>query len=275
MAEPPLLQIGINSVTLLEVTRQTIHIPVIFEDLQVTERALIDSGAGGNFISEELARKLRLPRTELRRHIVVKNVDGTRNVNGIISHRTITTLVIAGRRQTVSFLITGLGDQRLILGLPWLIKENPILDWKAGTLQWTPEQLEFDKETLFVNLIDSYGENASDSEELIFIRKTKMSEKFDQLYGKAKKAITSLKDAIPKTYHKFLKIFDKKTAERFPKATPYDHEIHLKPDFKEVRQQPYLLNPEETKLAREFIKENLEKGYIVPSKSPIAASLLC
>src|SRR6266446_9933203 len=39
-------------------------------------------------------------------------------------------------------LISGLGKQKIILGLPWLRKENPDINWKTGEIKWrTPDQL--------------------------------------------------------------------------------------------------------------------------------------
>ena len=34
------------------------------------------------------------------------------------------------------FYVTTIGDQDLILGLPWLEKHNPIIDWKEKTLEF-------------------------------------------------------------------------------------------------------------------------------------------
>jgi hypothetical protein len=72
-------------------------------------------------------------------------------------------------------------------------------------------------------------------------------------------------------YHKYLHIFSKKASERYPEARPYDHEIHLKPDFKPIKQRPYSLNPEQMDLVDKFIEENLKKGYIEKSNSPQAS----
>ena len=33
-------------------------------------------------------------------------------------------------------MVTGLGKHRIILGLSWLRKTNPIIDWEKGTLEW-------------------------------------------------------------------------------------------------------------------------------------------
>ena len=34
------------------------------------------------------------------------------------------------------FCITAIGNQNLILGLPWLEKHNPIVNWKEKTLEF-------------------------------------------------------------------------------------------------------------------------------------------
>ena len=35
-------------------------------------------------------------------------------------------------------MVTGLGKQKILLGFPWLKKNNPLIDWKTGTFQWLP-----------------------------------------------------------------------------------------------------------------------------------------
>jgi aspartate carbamoyltransferase regulatory subunit len=65
--EPYTISIGINAVTTLKITRQTIRISIVLhlED-EVTEMALIDSRAGGNFIDTEIVERLQLAQIELR-----------------------------------------------------------------------------------------------------------------------------------------------------------------------------------------------------------------
>jgi hypothetical protein len=38
------------------------------------------------------------------------------------------------------FYVMALGDQNLILGLPWLEKHNPIIDWTEKTLEFRNSQ---------------------------------------------------------------------------------------------------------------------------------------
>ena len=45
------------------------------------------------------------------------------------------------REELVTLLVTGLGKESLILGLPWLRRNNLIIDWKKGTLEFQEERL--------------------------------------------------------------------------------------------------------------------------------------
>ena len=297
-AEPYTFSIGINAVTTLEINRQTVRIPVTLhlED-EVTEMALIDSGAGGNFIDTETVERLQLARIELRRPIMVRNVDGTYNANRQITHQVLLDATTAGQRQTLSLLVTGIGKQSIILGLPWLIKENPDINYRTGQLQWRPTPLSIvednnDKEGgdslkppyLFLNSItrnDSFPISLAETFEepgvspnvsCLDILRVKLSDHFNQIYGSKDKE-TKYEDLVPKFYHKYLQLFSKKASERYPEPRPYDHEIHLKPDFKPIRQSPYSLNPQQTDLAKKFVQENLDKGYITTSNSPMASLL--
>ena len=69
----------------------------------------------------------------------------------------------------------------------------------------------------------------------------------------------------------YASVFEKKAAERFSDKQPYDHAIELKADFVPKDCKVYQLTPEEDKKLTEFLDENLKKGYIRPSKSPMAS----
>jgi hypothetical protein len=63
-------------------------------------------------------------------------VDGTPNKKGTITHCTKGEMEINGRRSRLTFLVTGLGNESIILGLLWLQKVNPAIDWKKGTFEF-------------------------------------------------------------------------------------------------------------------------------------------
>ena len=76
---------------------------------------------------------------------------------------------------------------------------------------------------------------------------------------------------VPPEYHKFLDIFNKKWASQFPDKRPWDHKIDMKPDFEPKSFKNYNLTPAEQIELDNFLKENLEKGYIQKLESPMAS----
>jgi hypothetical protein len=85
-----------------------------------------------------------------------------------------------------------------------------------------------------------------------------------------KKETVTVEEQIPKEFHEFLDVFSEEKAARFPEPRTWDHKIELKETFIPKSFKTYNLTPEEQLEADKFIKENLEKGYIRPSQSPMA-----
>jgi hypothetical protein len=78
-------------------------------------------------------------------------------------------------------------------------------------------------------------------------------------------------EIVPERYHKFLKVFNEKAANRFPPSRPWDHTIDLKEDFTPMDCKIYPLSTKEHNSQDTWINEDLAKGYIQPSKSPQAS----
>ena len=64
----------------------------------------------------------------------VYNIDGTLNHSGSIREFAPIAITVDGHKHWVDFLITDLGKENLILGLPWLRRVNPEVDWTKGLL---------------------------------------------------------------------------------------------------------------------------------------------
>ena len=62
-------------------------------------------------------------------------------------------------------------------------------------------------------------------------------------------------------------MFRKKQSERMPTIKVWDHVIDVKEGFVLRKGKVYPLSREEREEVREFVKEQLRKGYIQPSKS--------
>src|ERR1700726_702205 len=81
--------------------------------------------------------------------------------------------------------------------------------------------------------------------------------------------------AIPEDYHEFAKVFSKEEADKLPEHRPYDHTIKLQPGTEPPwNSRIYPLSPDELKVLRKYIDDNLRKGFIRASQSPSAAPIL-
>ena len=45
-------------------------------------------------------------------------------------------LEINRRKTSTDLLVTGLGNEQIILGFPWLSEHNPDINWKTGEFSW-------------------------------------------------------------------------------------------------------------------------------------------
>ena len=85
------------------------------------------------------------------------------------------------------------------------------------------------------------------------------------------KSEAEAKKLVPEKFHRWIKVFGKKQSERMPMRKLWDHAIEVKEGFVPRKGKVYLLSREEREEVREFIKEQLRKGYIWLSKSPQTA----
>jgi hypothetical protein len=231
----------------------TISVPIYTWSRKAEVTALLDSGATNNFIDTHTVSKLRLGTQELSTPRLVRNVDGTSNCAGSITHVTNFVVYHGDKKKKMPFFITNLGHDRLILGHPWFKFFNPTINWTANHLE---------NEDLVLETM-SY-----------FRRRRPQINSIAQKW--AEKAITTkpppLTD-IPPEYQSHATVFSEKAAQRFPPAREDDHAINLRPDAPAtINCKVYPLTPAEEEVTKEFIKEHLEKGYIVESNSPYASS---
>jgi len=85
------------------------------------------------------------------------------------------------------------------------------------------------------------------------------------------KSETEAKKLVPEKFHRWIKVFRKKQSERMPTRKLWDHAIDIKEGFMPRKGKVYPLSREEREEVREFVKEQLRKGYIWLSKSPQTA----
>ena len=67
---------------------------------------------------------------------------------------------------------------------------------------------------------------------------------------------------IPSEYHKFANVFSKTKAETLSPYHPYDLKINLEESAQPLVGPIYFLSASEQEALKEFIKENLNMGFI-------------
>ena len=246
------------------------------------------------FINQNFAQNFKIHL--LTKPITAQNVDGTINKKWTIKFYVEQEFKINSRKFREQFYVTGLGKQKIILGFTWLQKYNPLIDWKTGKIKWKDQRFNFwkwfeqpklklkttmeelpDKEelknrTLYLTNKDLNAILLELIEEGIQINKvtiaTELATKEDW-----KKEEKTDKELVPQEYHEYLDVFSKEKAARFPESTrSWNHKIEMKEGFEPKSIKNYNLTPAEQLKLDKFLKENLEKGYIWLSQSPMASS---
>ena len=132
--------LDIFNVSTAKIKSNSLSIPIQIsgktEKETIETLALIDSGAGGEFIDQNYAKNSGLDIQQLEKPLKVFNVDGTSNKRGTIKYFVLLDITVNRQQEKIKLLLTGLGKQRIILGFPWLNRHNPEINWKTGELNW-------------------------------------------------------------------------------------------------------------------------------------------
>ena len=88
-------------------------------------KALLDSGTMGMFMDQRMAAKHGFKLQKLERLIAVRNVDGTNNRAGAITHQVEVNMYYKGHIERMRMDACNLGKMEVILGMPWLQAHNP------------------------------------------------------------------------------------------------------------------------------------------------------
>jgi len=203
----------------------------------VAVKALLDSGATGLFMDTTFTKEKRFKIEKLKKPLLVRNVDGTTNAGGAITHQVECNMFFKGHVERARMDIYNLGKIELILEMPWLAAHNPEIDWEKGEVKMT-------------HCPPIYGKRKQEGKG----KKVRKTEK-----DKNKKVLRKL---VPKRFWKWKKVFGKKESERMPVQKTWDHAIELKEGFTPRKGKIYSLSREEREEVQKFVEDQLRKGYI-------------
>ena len=85
---------------------------------RIAVKALLDSGATGLFMDMTFAKEKGFKMERIRKPLMVKNMDGTINVGGAITHQVECNMFFKGHMERVRIDMCNLGKTEIILGMP-------------------------------------------------------------------------------------------------------------------------------------------------------------
>ncbi len=146
---------------------------------------------------------MKLPTKKLDRDRTIHNIDGTTNSAGNITQKCVLNVQIKGQIKEQEFFITNLGQDRVVLGYPFLQTFNPQINWEKGELHGTklikvtPMQIWEHRWKVW-----RMGKTFQ-------IQKTTFAQKWAAITDKTKEKLKNL----PKEYQGHRKVFSKEEAE--------------------------------------------------------------
>jgi len=100
----------------------------------MTVKALLDSGATEMFMDKRMAARYGFKLQKLERPIMVRNVDGMNNSEGVITHQVEMNVYYKGYIKKMRMDVE---KTEIILGMPWLVAHNPEINWEIREVKMT------------------------------------------------------------------------------------------------------------------------------------------
>src|SRR5579863_8511913 len=255
---------------------RAMQIPMFISGVRKVENALIDSGAMDNFLTPKLAQRLGLKIQKLQIPKPILTVDRSEHVQGNITKFVNLRIRLGDQVRQQMFYVATLGQDRAILGFPFLQKFNPQINWKTGTIKGAQNiQIEPDShENTLIRIIqlqdkarEICGEPNEGESLFCTIRKVSFAQQWAAAADDKTKRMTV--GQIPEEYQRHWRVFDEECAKRFPLSRPENMEIKLVPGAPaELDCKIYPLNQRELEMLRKYLAKELEKGFIVDGSSP-------
>ena len=157
----------------------------------VAVRVLLDSGVTGLFTDTTFTREKRLKMEKLKKPLLVRNVNGTVNAGGAITHQVECNMFFKGHVERARMDVCNLGKTEVILGMLWLAVYNPEIDWEKGEV-----------EIMRCPPICGKRKQEEKRKEIKKVERDKDKE--------------TLKKLVPKRFWRWEKVFGKKKSEKMP-----------------------------------------------------------
>jgi len=209
-------------------------------------KALLDSGTTGMFMNKKMAAKHGFRLQKLERPVVVRNVDGTNNSGGAITHQVEVNMYYKSHIERMRMDVYDLGKTDVILGMLWLQAHNPEINWETEEVKMTRYLPLCGKNTKLEK-----EQKVKKGKRVVILEEEKMVrwamedkedwERDEEVEADHKK----IEEMVPKRFLKWRKVFEKMESERMPTRKIWDHAIDLKETFKPRKGRIYPLSKNE------------------------------
>jgi len=223
-------------------------------------KALVDSGCTHTGIDEQLVKEKKVQTKAIDFSFEVFNADGTKN--GEVTRVVPLEVEINRHKETLEAAVTDLDGMDMFLGHDWLVKHNPEVNWKNGTIKFTrcPDNCTMKhKDIQFKTRRNKMME-------------TTTMDKRDKDNGEIGKELDKTNpEDLPDYIQPFTHLFNKKKFEKLLERREWDHEINLMEEApKELNAKAYAMMLKEEEVLNQWLDEQLKAGLIVESKSRYA-----
>ena len=259
-------------------------VPMIVND-QCVAKTLLDTGClAYGLVSRRFALKNKLQRIDISPR-GLSGFDGPSD--DVITQVAAVRIDIDGHSERAfCYVVPRLDDYDMILGLPWMIKQDVRINAAASECRIassdTPVRNRARKPD---SAIKCTAISAVRFSRLARRRMADRVEVFAASIADINKALAVRKKTdprmkLPRQYHQFLSVFDAKEAEKLPpiRGSGVDHAIEIETKDGQEQRVPwgplYNMSREELLVLRTTLTEYLDKGFIRVSNSPAAAPVL-
>ena len=238
-------------------------------------KAMINSGVTGNFMSESFARRNKVPVQGKRDLYQLTVVDGT----PLSKDKGQVTKETKSLRLSVYGMMIGTEEfnlvqipHKVILGLLWLEKQNPRIDWRRRQLVFLDRTLVTSEPGVMIKEISLTHWKKYHQHRQACV--AWMKPQTQQLCTTQDAVGKTQAPQLPSEYKEYQKMFKETVIATLPEHQEWDYKILLEDRKKPTHSPIYTLSAKELEALRDYLDKNLAKEFIRPSTSPAGYLIL-
>ena len=214
-------------------------------------KVLVDSRCTHTGIDEQLVKDKRIQTKPINFSFEVFNADGIKN--GEVTKVAPLKIEINGHKETLEAVVMDLDGTDMFLGHDWLVKHNPEVNWKNGTIKFkrcpgncTMKHKDIRFKSRKTKTIETTDNKEQNNREI-----RKESDKMNP-------------EDLPEYIWPFTHLFNKKKFEKLLERHEWDHGINLTDKApKKLNAKAYTMTLKEEEALNQWLDEQLKAGLII------------